>query len=127
MKIVDGNGTVFTVGSDEEIDAVFANRYENNANEFWVSYEGEEFPYLVIMVKDDIACLQYFADEDHAGFNSCGNESAEGFSLFYINITEEQDISNDMVVPVSSAINACKEFLKTKTLPQAVHWTAVAE
>ncbi|WP_083941147.1 Imm1 family immunity protein [Pseudoduganella violaceinigra] len=127
MKIVDGNGTAFSAISDVEIEAVFASRYENNANEFWISNDGDEFPYLVVLVKDDISCLQYFSDEDHAGFNSKGNESEDGYSLFYINVTEEQDISNDMVVPVSKALIACKEFLATRTLPQAIEWTAVAE
>ncbi|KQV59515.1 Imm1 family immunity protein [Duganella sp. Root336D2] len=127
LKIIDGNGTIFAVGNDAEMDALFESRYENNANEFWISEDGKDFPYLVAMIKDDLGCLQYFSDEDHAGLNSVGDESAQGYSLFYINITEEQDIANDMVIPVSKVLDACKEFMKTKSVPKSVKWVSVTE
>ncbi len=127
MKIVDLNGAVFSAVTDAEINSIFAIRNENNANEFWISAEDQDFPTLEIMVKDDVACLQYFSNEDDAGCISVGDKSAEGYSLFYVNAGEEQDISNDLVVPAAKALEALREFLKTNELPRSIEWLALAQ
>jgi len=121
MKIEDFESVV-DVDNDEDIEAALAKRYGADANEFWLTNENKKFPALAIMAKNALASLHYFPEEDHPGFISVGTNATSGFSIFFINGAEEQEVPNDSIVPFSTALKVSKEFLISSDLPKSVDW-----
>jgi hypothetical protein len=112
----------------QELVAILRKRYGNNANSVWISHEGEgEYPTLALVVKGDLAHLNFFPKEYDAGFTSQGNisDGLEGTTTTSFFITERGEeiwVSNDAVLPFSLALQAVKEFFRTKELPRCVEW-----
>lgn len=115
------------VTSMQELVALLRKRYENNANAVWMSHEGEgKCPTLVLIVKDNLAYLNFFPKEYDAGLTSLGNmgDDLEGTMTTFF-ITRKGEIiwaSNYSVLPFSSALQAAEEFFRTKELPCCVEW-----
>ena len=124
MKITHFGGTE-ECNSISELNTILNKRFGNNANEFWIS-NGEKVPCLGVMVKDNYAYIQYFPDENSAGFVGLINDNGlplEETMIFYTNIiTEEIDIFNEMVVPFSKAEEAIIEFYNNFKLSECLKW-----
>ena len=127
MKITHFGG-VEECNSIEELHTILKKRYGNNANEFWISC-GEKFPYLGMMVKDKYAYIQYFPDEDSAGFVGMINNNdppLEEIVIFYTNtINEEIEVFNEMVVPFSKAEEVIVVFYNNSNLLEHLKWNAL--
>lgn len=124
MKIEDFKGPSDST-NDEDIEKVLAKRYGNGVNEFWLSHAECRYPAMSILVKGNIAALNYFPEEQHPGMTSVGkgNLEPEGITVFYINTEEEKhEIPNGMIVPFSVALEAAKEFAANKEPPRCVEW-----
>jgi hypothetical protein len=126
MTVCDFAGS-HDVTSVKQLQTILAKRYENNANSVWMSHLGAgQYPTLALVVKDNLAHLSFFPKEYDAGFTSQGNmgDDLEGTTTTFF-ITRGGDqiwVSNDAVLPFSSALQGVKEFFRTKELPRCVEW-----
>jgi len=124
MKIEDFKGASDST-NHEGIEKALAKRYGNGVNEFWLSHVDSRYPAMSILVKGDIAALNYFPEDQHPGMTSVGkgNLEPDGTTIFYINNEEEkQEIPNGMIVPFSLALEAAKEFAANSEPPRCIEW-----
>ena len=69
MKIEDYD-SAFEAVNPREIEVALSKRHENGMNSFWLSHGTEEFPYINILAKGDLAYVHYFPRGKHPGFAS---------------------------------------------------------
>lgn len=109
----------------EEMREVLKQRTEKGVNEFIISTE-EEFPYMIMAVKEEYACLSYFQEEDDPGYSSINNEpifDEEGVSVFYTNTEDEPiEVANYSIITFEKALLAIEEFFETRCLPKSIEW-----
>jgi hypothetical protein len=126
MKIQDMSHTIFDTSSKESVEEILLKRHTKGVNAFWLYHEPRKKPLLLILVKNQLANLHYFPDEEHPGFASVGDMRslpADDFTLFYMRSPkEEEHISNDLIVPFADALVAAKEFLVSTELPPSIEW-----
>lgn len=58
----------------EELSNILSSRYQNNSNEFELRGSGE-YPFMTILVKDELACVHFFENEDDCGHYAYTNEA----------------------------------------------------
>jgi len=124
MKIEDYD-SVCDVVSAQDIEAALSRRHHNGMNSFWLSHGTEEFPYINILAKGDLAYVHYFPSERHPGFASVAKVSVDKpheTSVFFLYPTEKVWILNGAVVPCSEALKAAKEFSITTAMPKSIQW-----
>jgi Immunity protein Imm1 len=126
MKIRDMSRTIFDASSKDGVEEILLKRYTKDVNAFWLYHEPRKKPLLLILVKNQLANVHYFPDEEHPGFASVGDMPslpANGFTLFYMRSPKEEEyISNDLIVPFADALAAAKEFLANTALPPSIEW-----
>lgn len=125
MEVWDFNGT-HTVHDSSELEEIMQTRSDEGLNEFCLSHEGSDHPLLLISVKGDLAAIHYFPRDGHAGFASIGGGlglGPRGMTSFAtgspVNAIE---ITNDAVIPFSTALAVAKEFLRSRELPRSIKW-----
>ena len=124
MNVADFNGEI-NISTESEFAAALGKRYGNQANDFYLTYDGKDYPALQILIRDDLSYLYYYPYDGHAGFRSEGAKSKEYGSntTFYLGSpTKEFEVLSDAVVPASEAIRAALEFFTSDKLPNAVRW-----
>jgi hypothetical protein len=117
----------YEVTDIHELETVITKRCDNSFNSFWLSHQGEEYPTLAVLVKDDLATLNYMPKEFDAGYRSVGAlpDLTPGATMrFSISGSSGDDVfvRNDAVLPFSVALQAAKEFFFSKDLPKSVEW-----
>jgi hypothetical protein len=127
MKIQDMSSTIFDVSTEADVGRVLLKRYGEGVNAFWLYHEPRKNPWLLILVKGQLANLNYFPDEEgHPGYATIGNIPslpADGFTVFFMNSPkEEEHVPNDAIVPFTDALAAAKEFLVSTDLPPSIKW-----
>ena len=109
----------------EELRKVLSERTEKGVNEFIISMN-EQFPYMIIAVREKYACLIYFREEDDPGYSSINTNpilDADGISIFYTNTdSEEIEAANYSIVKIEDAVSAVEEFFETLQLPKCIEW-----
>ncbi len=109
----------------EELRKVLSERTEKGVNEFIISMN-EQFPYMIIAVREKYACLSYFREEDDPGYSSINTNpilDADGISIFYTNTdSEEIEAANYSIVKIEDAVSAVEEFFETLQLPKCIEW-----
>ena len=109
----------------EELREVLDERTEKGVNEFIISTH-EQFPYMIMSVKERYACLSYFREEDDPGYSSVNDTpvlDADGISIFYTNTdSEEIEVANYLIVEIEDAVSAVVEFFETLQLPKCIEW-----
>lgn len=109
----------------EELREVLNERTEKGVNEFIISTH-EQFPYMILSVKEKYACLSYFREEDAPGYSSINVNpvlDADGISVFYTNTdSEEIEVANYSIVKIEDAVPAVEEFFETLQLPKCIDW-----
>ena len=124
MKITHFGGTE-ECNSIVELCTVLGKRYGNNANEFWI-YNKEKTPCFGVMVKDEYAYIQYFPDDESAGFVGKienNNLPPEDIMVFYTNtIDEEIEVFSEMVVPFSEVEKVVIDFYNNCEMPKYLNW-----
>jgi hypothetical protein len=74
MKIQDMSSTIFDASNDADVERILLQRYGQGVNAFWIYREPREKPWMLILVKDQLANLNYFPDEEgHPGYATIGN------------------------------------------------------
>lgn len=120
---------VFCLGAEtdceslEALNRILAIRNEKNCNEFEV-YGSEKYPYLAILVNDNLACVHFFESEDNCGYYAYCDEkwlAENGYTIFYINATKTE-ISNDLVIPFSLAQVVAHDFFLTSKMSEKMKW-----
>lgn len=109
----------------EELREILDKRTEKGVNEFIIS-TNEKFPYMIMSVKGEYACLSYFREEDDPGYSSVNNVpilDKDGISIFYTNTdSEEIEVANYSIIKIEDAVSAVKEFFETQQLPKCIEW-----
>jgi hypothetical protein len=109
----------------EDLNSILTNRHENNVNEFEL-YGDEKYPYLTVLVNDQWACVHYFESEDDCGHYAYCNENLlneDDYTTFYIGSpTAETEISNNLVIPFSLAIEIAQDFFIHLKMSEKVKW-----
>ncbi len=109
----------------EELRKVLSERTEKGVNEFIISMN-EQFPYMIMAVKEKYACLSYFREEDDPGYSSINTNpilDADGISIFYTNTdSEEIEVANYSIVKIVDVVSAVEEFFETLQLPKCIEW-----
>ena len=126
MKVVDING-LHEASNVHELETILMRRCDKGSNSFWLSHGDEEYPTLSLLVKDELASLNYIPKEFEAGYSSLGRMpelDERGTTCFSISKNPADDVfvSNDAVLPFSAALRAAKEFFYSKGLPQSIEW-----
>lgn len=127
MKIQDMSGTISDVSTEADVERILLKRYGEGVNSFLLYHEPLKNLWLSILVKDQLANLNYFPDEkDHPGYATIGNIPslpADGHTVFFMrNLKEEEPVPNDAIVPFADALAAAKEFLVSTDLPPSIEW-----
>jgi Immunity protein Imm1 len=127
MKIQDMSNAIFDASNEDDVERILLRRYDQGVNAFWLYHETRENPWLLILVKDQLANLNYFPDEEnHPGYATIGNIPslpADGYTVFFMNNPkEEEEVPNDAIVPFADALAAAKEFLMSTALPPSIEW-----
>jgi hypothetical protein len=127
MKIQDICGTIFDVSTEADVERILLERHGEGVNAFLLYHEPLENRWLSILVKDQLANLNYFPDEkDHPGYATIGNVPsllADGHTVFFMrSLREEEFVPNDAIVPFADALAAAKEFLVGTGLPASIEW-----
>lgn len=108
-----------------ELEKVLRMRTAKGVNEFIINSE-EEFPYLIMSVKDEYACLNYFDEDNSPGYSSIGGDvdlNEDEISIFYTNTDEEEiEVANYSIMSFQKAIMAVKEFFETNIMPKCIEW-----
>lgn len=108
----------------EEADAVLGIVFGKGVNEFWI-YEGG-FPYLAIMVNQDLASIFYVPNDTSAGYQALNEQPSldvKEFTTFYTNTeAEEIRVSNKFVLPKNMITKVVHEFMNCKDLPNSIKW-----
>jgi hypothetical protein len=126
MKVVDING-VYEPSDINELETILMKRYGDGFNSFWLSHDGGDYPTLSLLVKGDLATLNYFPEEYDAGFRSVGKTprlklgESTTFAMSN-NRADDVVVLNDAVLPFTAALTAAKEFFLSKDLPRCVEW-----
>lgn len=126
MQVQDIEGS-YEVNAPAELETVLRRRYKNNAHAFWLSHGAGRYPMLSLLVKGDLASLHFMPKEHEAGCRSVGRMSYLGqgeTTRFSISKHSGDDVyvMNESLIPFSAAVDAAKEFLSSKELPQSVDW-----
>jgi immunity protein Imm1 of predicted polymorphic toxin system len=127
MKMQDISGAIFDVSTEADVERILLKRYGEGVNAFLLFHEPQTNLWLSILVKDQLAILHYFPDEeDHPGYHSIGDMPslpAEGRTVFFMrSLKEEEEMPNHAIVPFADALAAAKEFLVDTALPASIEW-----
>lgn len=127
MKIHDISGTIFDVSTEADVEKILLKRYGDGVNAFLLYHEPRKNLWLSILVKDQLANLNYFPEEEgHPGYHSIGNMPslpAEGTTVFFMrSLKEEEEVPNDAIVPFADALAAAKGFLVHTALLPSIEW-----
>lgn len=124
--VVEDFGGTHAVSGDAEIEALLATRHGQNVNEFWLAHEGYKYPTMVILANGHLACVHYFPNDNHGGFQSVGPAPGldpKGDTMFFASTTtQKMPMPNSTVVPFSFALAAAKEFSRSTKLPRCIEW-----
>ena len=123
MIVYSFNGKKECKNKSELLDAL-KQRSEGNSNDFELRTE-QEYPFLSILVKGDLACVHFFENESDCGHYAYtnDNELKEDFIVFNMGSEEfETEISKDLVIPVEQAYIIAEDFYEKKEMSNKVNW-----
>lgn len=124
MKIYDFYGE-YNCNSEDELLKILKIRSRNMSNEFELRNEAE-YPFVTILVKDNLACVHFFKNENDAGryaFSMTNEQVKEEYITFNIGSEDaETEISNRMVISVEQSYIVAKAFFNTNEMSNEVEW-----
>jgi len=84
-----------------------------------------EYPFLTILIKEELACVHYFKDENDCGHYAYthNNGLEEEYVIFNIGSENaESEISKELVIPVEQAYIAAIDFFETCEMSKRMKW-----
>jgi len=127
MLICDLDGE-HDVEDDAAIEHVLSRRNGSGMNQFRLfrgRAEADSWPSLIILVNGEIAWLYFLLSSEHSGYHSVGavpGLDPQGRTKFVSLGPQDEEFSNDQVVPFASALQAAKEFSVAAQLPRCMDW-----
>jgi Immunity protein Imm1 len=125
MKAYDFSGE-HPVKDLSDIERVMSRRFEGNVNEVLLASGKNAFPLLAILIRENMASINYVPGDKEAGFTSIGGNLGlppDGMTIFAMgDPSEEIAVSNRSIVTFTKALEAAKEFFRTKQLPKSIRW-----
>lgn len=110
----------------EELGAIFSRRFADDSNSFWLADSPTEYPQLAVLVRGDLAMLNYLPHPGSAGFQSVGsmvNIESNGTTRFQLGPQGESVIVvNSAIVPVAKARQVVEEFFVSRRIPKSIAW-----
>ena len=99
-----------------ELQEVLKHRSKGNSNEFELRTE-LEYPFLTILIKEELACVHYFKDENDCGHYAYtdNNGLEEEYVIFNIG-------SKELVIPVEQAYIVAIDFFETCEMSKRMKW-----
>lgn len=108
-----------------ELNFILNKKTEKGVNEFIISLDSQ-YPFMIMAVNNNKACLSYFRFDDDPGFSSINNMAdfyEDDITVFYTNTDEEEiEVENNSIISIEQAIKAIEEFFITNQLPKCVDW-----
>ena len=107
-----------------ELQEVLKHRSKGNSNEFELRTE-LEYPFLTILIKEELACVHYFKDENDCGHYAYtdNNGLEEEYVIFNIGSENaESEISKELVIPVEQAYIVAIDFFETCEMSKRMKW-----
>jgi hypothetical protein len=126
MRIVEIGQTV-DVANISELENILMRRHGDGYNSFWLCHDEREYPALSLLIKNDLATLNYIPKEQDAGYRSVGDCSSltpGDSTAFSISASPADDVFvlNDAIVPFSTALTIAKEFFVSDALSRSIRW-----
>ena len=122
--IVDSfNGKEECKNKSELLNAL-KQRSNCNSNDFELRTE-QEYPYLSVLVKGDLACVHFFENEEDCGHYAYtkDNDLNEDYIVFNMGSPDfETEISGDLVIPVEQAYIIAEDFFEKQEMSNKVNW-----
>ena len=107
-----------------ELQEVLKHRSKGNSNEFELRTE-LEYPFLTILIKEELACVHYFKDENDCGHYAYthNNGLEEEYVIFNIGSENaESEISKELVITVATAYIAAIDVFETCEMSKRMKW-----
>jgi hypothetical protein len=123
MRIEDFKGAYYA-DNPRQIDAILHKRNDDGLNEFWIWRGEQKHPVMGLLVRNDLACLNYFPRERHPGFASVGNLPSlnpRGETDFWAH-GAPMPVINWKILPFADALRAIHEFRVDPGLPNSIRW-----
>jgi len=111
----------------DELNTIIDIRHKTGVNEFIIVDESNEYPYLIFMVKNEYAVLNYYPNEEGLVFqaNAENNEliSTDTSVFCYGTPYQETEVWNKFVVLFTKAKEVAIEFFEKVSLPTCIEWS----
>lgn len=123
MVVYEFNGKI-ECNNLMELQEVLRHRSKKNSNEFELRTESG-YPSLTILIKEELACVHYFKDENDCGHYAYteNNGVKEEYIIFNIGSeNSETEISKDLVISVEQAYVAAIDFFNTCEMSKKMKW-----
>ena len=107
-----------------ELQEVLKHRSIKNSNEFELRSE-LEYPFLIVLIKEEFACVHYFMDENDCGHYAYVDNNGINEEYIVFNIGSENfetEISKNLVIPVEQAYTAAIDFFNTCKMSEKMKW-----
>lgn len=117
----------YTANDLDTISDVLRTRNDKGENAFWITRGDDKFPMLSVLIRGELATLQYFRKDRDAGLASVGQKPTtlkENVIAFPISQNSADDllIQSDSLISVEKAIKAVREFFESGEVPKSVEW-----
>jgi hypothetical protein len=126
MMIISNFGSNYKIENSSDIARIMSKRFDEGQSEVVLMHDDREHPFIIIALKDDLAVLHYFPDNESAGFSSIGGKLGlppDGKTTFKTGGPHTDiKVRNDAIVTSSEALTAAKEFFRSKHLPKSIKW-----
>jgi Immunity protein Imm1 len=124
--IISNFGSNYRIENPSDIARIMSKRFDEGQSEVVLMHDDREHPFIIIALKDDLAVLHYFTDDESAGFSSIGGKLGlppDGKTTFKAGGPHTDiEVRNDAIVTSSEALAAAKEFFHSKQLPKSIKW-----
>jgi hypothetical protein len=107
-----------------ELLNVLKQRSKGNSNDFELRTD-QEYPFLTILVKDELACVHFFLNEEDCGHYAYTDNKVLNEDYIIFNIGSENSetkISKDLVISVEQAYIIAKDFYEKLEMSKKVKW-----
>jgi hypothetical protein len=130
--IVQDFDSTHVVETAADLDRILSIRFQDGTNIFYISTGTEInpvvnlYPCMTILVKGDLANIQYYPRAGHPGFTSYGKlkylDPEQSTEFVMTKGGELIWIANECVITSSDFPRVAKEFLISPALPKSIEW-----
>ena len=124
MKVYDFYGEYQCTDIDQLMNRLQV-RSKHMSNDYELRHEAG-YPLMAILVKDALACVHFFKDENDAGcyaFTGAAEQTKDENIVFNLGSEDaETVVSYKMVISVEKAYTVAKAFFNTSQMSSDVEW-----